>query len=428
MNYSSLTFITTVFYAVCLLGLCAKTDQASLQALGKNTSQTGKYRISWSADPSQRAVIAWHQKRGTPGVLHYGKVDQGRNPTKYPNKRKIDRIQFFHGMANCFVRLSNLEPDTDYFFVIQDQAGVSPRFVFKTAPNLAKTFTFISGGDSRNGRAVRQAANELAAKLQPLFIAFTGDMVELDNAVCWSQWLDDWQKTVNKHGRMIPIVAHRGNHESLPDSIYKLFDTPKNAYYSFSVGGNLLRYYALNSMLPAFGKQGKWLAKDLAVQGIKHTHLVAGYHHPMRPHFSKKPEGNNPYHWAATFYKYGVDLALESDSHVLKRTMPLKPTQRGEEGFIAAPKDKNATIFTGEGCWGAPLRAADDAKSWTLDCTSANGFDWIQVSPQQMQLKTVLIHAVPSIAQVSDFNSFTNPKNLQLWQAKGGEVLTIPAD
>lgn len=391
-------------------------------------SATEKYRIVWVGDPTSEAVIAWNQIKGNPGTVYFGDKDHQRDIQAYPEKQKTDHVTEFDGMKNCFVRLSKLSADTTYYFCIQDESGVSQRFYFTTAPDKPKAFTFVAGGDSRNFRDVRVSANMIAAKLHPLFIAFTGDMIDQDRAVEWQEWLDDWQHTTTKDGRMIPIVPHRGNHESRLPSIPMLFDTPEDVYFAFDIGDDLLRYYVLNSEIPAFGKQKKWLEKDLQKHARTTTHLVAGYHKPMRPHVSEKSEGDNPMHWAETFYKYGLDLALESDSHVMKRTLPLRPDPKGDEGFSAAPQDKKATVFIGEGCWGAPLRAADDGKSWTIATESFNGLDWIEVTPEKIRVKTVRVEKPSSVQPVSADNSFENPKGLTLWEPKGGTILEIPAD
>jgi hypothetical protein len=158
------------------------------------------------------------------------------------------------------------------------------------------------------------------------------------------------------------------------------------------------------------------------------VHLVAGYHKPMRPHVSKKSEGTNPMHWAGVFHEHGFDLVVESDSHVMKRTLPLRPDPSGPEGFRAAPGDPKATVYIGEGCWGAPLRPADDSKPWTVDAASFNGFDWIRVSGRSMEVKTVRIENAAGVRQVEAAEPFRTPAGLRLWQAKGGEVLSIPAD
>ena len=253
-------------------------------------------------------------------------------------------------------------------------------------------------------------------------------MINQDNEKQWTDWFEDWQETIDDEGNIIPIVPHRGNHEGRADSIHNYFDTPKNAYFSFSVGGDLFRYFALNSQIPADGKQGEWLRKGLKKHRGKVTHLVAGYHKPMRPHVSKKSEGDNPHLWADIFYQCGLDLAIESDSHVMKRTYPLKPDASGSEGFSKSLKDTNATVYIGEGCWGAPLRAADDAKKWTIDTESFNGFDWIHVTPEKIEIKTVKVENPVNLQPVDPSRSFETPEGLTLWDAKGGKVLIVPGD
>ncbi len=395
---------------------------------GPTRSATNKYRLVWTGDPTTTATFAWNQLEGKPGTLHFGEKDHGTNFDAYSESQKTDRVSEFDGMRNCFVRLSNLKPDTVYYLCVRDKKGVSPRFYFQTAPEKSKPFTFVAGGDSRNFRDVRISANQFVAKLRPLFVAFTGDMINRDEALEWQEWLDDWQETTGSDGRLTPLLPHRGNHERRAPSIPNLFDTPSDVYFSFSIGENLFRYYVLNSQIPAFGEQKEWLEKDLGKHSKKTTHLVAGYHKPMRPHVSAKSEGDNPMHWADTFYENGLDLALESDSHVMKRTLPLRPDPKGHEGFSPAPKDPKATVFIGEGCWGAPLRAADDAKPWTIATESFNGIDWIEVTPEKIRIKTVRVENPSRVESIDPKKPFQNPKGLKLWSAGGEEILEVIAD
>lgn len=394
----------------------------------RNDSATEKYRLVWISNPATEAVFGWNQIAGEPATLYYGPEDFGRKAEEYPEHVACERVVAYDGMTNCFARMSGLKPATRYYLCLEDDSGVSRRFQFVTAPAEPGRFTFIAGGDSRNFRDVRIVANKLCAKLKPLFVAFTGDMINQDVDTEWVEWLDDWQHTTGEDGQLIPIVAHRGNHERRPETIPYYFNTPDDSYYAFSVGGTLCRYLALNSEIPAIGEQEEWLDEELSASATTHTHLIAGYHKPMRPHVSAKSEGTNPMNWADNFYRFGVDLVLESDSHVMKRTLPLKPDPNGAEGFSSSENDPFATVYIGEGCWGAPLRAADDAKPWTLDCASFNGFDWLEVSPEGIRIKTVKLENESKVRPVAEWNSFDTPEGLQLWAAKGGEVLRIPAD
>lgn len=394
-----------------------------------NTSRTEKYRLVWFEDPATTATFVWNQLQGEPATLHYGTKNFDQDSKKYPASQQTDKVINFDGMRNCMVTLKDLTPDTWYFMCLSDDFGVSRRFYFRTAPNQPKPFTFIAGGDSRNFRDVRQAANTMVRKLQPLFVAFTGDMINRDNAVEWNDWLDDWQLTINEKGRLIPIAPHRGNHEARAISVPNHFGMPQDSYAAFNIGDKLFRYYILNSQIPADGAQGSWLKSDLAQNAEGVTHLVAGYHKPMRPHTSGKPLGRNPYKWAETFYKYGFDLVLESDSHVMKRTLPVKPDPRAKGGFKAAPGDPKATIYVGEGCWGAPLRNANVNYPWTVDRAAFNGFDWVHVTPEGLFDKTVKVDNVASVGEIDPSDPFANPQGLELWKPNGAEeILRIPAD
>lgn len=391
-------------------------------------AETQRYRVVWVNEPTTEAVVAWEQVAGASATVHYGKKDMGQNAAAYSHSQKVSREQNYHDMRNCFARLKGLEPDTRYYFVIKDGDSTSRRLYFTTAPKEQKPFAFVAGGDSRNFRKPRQAANQLVAKLQPLFVAFTGDMINIDNSKEWQVWLDDWQLTIREDGRVTPIVPHRGNHESGGNqTIYHLFDTTPDNFYAFSVGGRLFRYYVLNSEMPEGGVQAEWLKKDLEVNAAKVRHLTAGYHKPMRPHVRAKSEGTGEYDaWAQMFYHFGMDVVFESDSHTIKRTHPLKPDLAGDEGFSIANGDKNATIYTGEGCWGAPLRRSDDLKSWTLAAKAFNGFDWVIVKPSEIEVRTVMVDQEASVGWSKD--PLKKPQGLQCWEPESGEVLRVPGD
>lgn len=422
-------FVLPLLTAACLSGPAIGWGQdKSLDFISGNDSATEKYRLVWCNEPTTEVTVGWNQLEGKPAEVFYGTTDFQRHHDKYPMKKSVDRVQDFHGMKNCFAVLTGLKPNTDYYLVVRDEKGVGRRLKFRTAPDKSQSFTFVAGGDSRNGRSARQAGNQIVAKLKPLFVAFTGDMISRDNETCWRDWLDDWQLTIDQEGFMAPIIPHRGNHESKPDSICNLFNTPRDAYFAMNIGADLLRYYALNSMLPAMGKQGQWLERDLKQHSNKTTHLVAGYHKPMRPHVKSKSEGKEPYKWSKLFYEHGVDLAIESDSHVMKRTKPLKPDAKGAEGFSVAENDKRATVYIGEGCWGAPLRPADDAKPWTLDCDRFNGLDWIYVQPDKIEIKTVKFENSAKMKSVASRNSFVDPENTSLWKANSGVILEVEGD
>ncbi len=391
-------------------------------------ANTSKYRLSLRADPATTIVIGWDQTSGSNPVVHYGTTDQGTNYSAYLNSKTPDRSESYRGMNNHFARLTGLQPNTYYYFVIRDSQGTSQRMYFKTAPNNAnERLSFIAGGDSRNNRTPRQNANKLVSKLKPTAVLFGGDMTDNDTNAQWIEWFEDWQYTKSGDGRMYPIVATRGNHEGSNDVIYNLFDVPSsNVYYALNFGGNLVRSYTLNTEMSISGSQTSWLSNDLSGAGSNVTWRLAQYHKPMRPHVASKSEGNNQYnYWSGLFYDHKVQLVIECDAHTVKTTWPVRPStgSGSDEGFIR--DDANGTVYAGEGCWGAPTRSNDDNKNWTRNSGSFNQFKWIFVDQSKIEVRTIKVDNASSVGEVSNSNPFQIPNNLDVWNPSNGSVVTI---
>jgi hypothetical protein len=355
-------------------------------------------------------TIGWDQIRGGAPVVLYDTQDHGRRDWLYKYKQTNPIKTSKHGMNNRFIKLTHLEPDTKYFFVIRDNLGVSKRYWFLTAPNKQKAFTFIAGGDTKSrGESLLagRASNRLAAKLFPLFVLFTGDFTSGagTDAEAWKQWFRDWQAlTTSKDGHMIPLIPVHGNHENADKTQLSLmFNTPfqgddaKNTFYSLSFGGNLLHIIILNTEIDPGGMQRTWLAADLK----KHqnfTFQIAAYHKPFWPHTLLKIENKNLYkQWADLFFQYRLCLSLDADSHLNKITFPLRPdnSKKSFMGFVR--DDKNGTMYLNEGSWGAHPRPNNDLKPWTYTSGCFNQFKWIHVLPgSDVKEPKLKIHVVIS--------------------------------
>lgn len=393
------------------------------------SANTEKYRLTWRDDPATTMVIGWVQASGTDPVVYYDTLDYGTNWAAYSHSSPPNHATISKGMDHRFLRLTALRPDTAYYFVIKDSDGVSDRIWFRTAPDTCKGFTVVAGGDSRTNRTPRVNANKIVSKLRPLFVLFGGDFISNNsNNAEWEAWLDDWQYTRSDDGRMYPIVAARGNHEDNA-TVQDIFDPPDpEIYFALSYGGSLLRTYTLNSEITEGGPQANWLETDLAANASGHIFNLACYHKPMRPHRADKSEGNAEYTaWAQIFFDYGMNLAVEADSHIAKRTWPVRPfTGSGsDEGFIR--DDLDGTVYVGEGGWGAPLRLNDDDKDWTRDSGSFYQLKWIHVRMREMELRTVRTDNADSVGTVYDSDPFTPPPNLDLWNPPNGDTVVFPA-
>jgi hypothetical protein len=254
---------------------------------------------------------------------------------------------------------------------------------------------------------------------------FGGDMTESGTDKQWQEWLEDWQKTISEDGRITPLIIARGNHERDNKIMVNLFDTVPSVYYSVTIGNDLLKIYTLNSEASIAGSQTDWLKDDLkASQSV--IWKFAQYHRPMRPHVKSKSEGDLQYaYWAQYFYKYQMNVVVESDAHTVKATWPIKPSilPGNDSGFVR--DDVRGTVYLGEGCWGAPLRTNDDNKYWTRASGRFNHFNWIFVDKSKVEIRTINVDNAPQVGSLTDESRFEIPQNINIWKPKNGDLIVI---
>ena len=392
-------------------------------------ANTDKYRGIINNDPSSTFTIGWNQIDGSTPVLYYDVVDHGTNWQSYAFNKSPDKVASARGMQNTFARLTGLQPNTAYYFVIKDSNSTSARFWFKTAPDVPnERLSIIAGGDSRNNRLPRQNANILVSKLRPHVVMFGGDMTDDDTTAEWLDWMDDWQLTTGSDGRIIPIVPARGNHEYSNAVMEDLFDSPSaDIYYSLNFGGTLLKSITLNSLISSGGNQAAWLETELQ-NSQNFIWRTAQYHFPIVPHNSGKLDNLlQRQNWAPKFDQYNVQMVVECDAHMCKSTYPIRLAASGEpnedKGFVR--DDNDGTVYVGEGAWGAPLRANNDDHLWTRASGSFNQFKWIFIDEQQIKIRTVKVDNAPLVGTVNDSNIFLPPANLDIWNPPAGDVICI---
>ncbi|MCG8308399.1 MAG: metallophosphoesterase family protein [Cytophagales bacterium] len=403
-----------------------------------------KYRLVWNDDPTSTMTVAWDQHEQANATVWYGTEDHGRTFWKYGFSKKADRILDQYEMITHFAKLTNLEADKAYYFVIKDDKGVSDRYWFRTAPDTPKAFTFIGGGDTKSSDKpleAGRASNRLVSKLRPLFVMFNGDFCSGDGTSPerWHTWLTDWHKlSTTADGRMIPVFPVHGNHENGDHAnLNYIFNAPyqdndsSRIYYSLSFGGDFFHMIALNSEIDEGGRQRAWLESDLK-NNENYRFKIAGYHKPFWPHTSGKSENQYQYNqWAHLFYKYGLDVSLDGDSHMSKITYPLRPDSASAGAYMGFVRDdENGTMFLGEGSWGAFPRVNDDDKPWTLHSYSGNQIKWIHVLPEAGgQPDRMLVYTVVSstydenekqtlydaeVEALTEHNLFKIPDNIRL--------------
>jgi hypothetical protein len=427
------------FKKTVVISLIAATT-LSIQAYAKNMF----VRLAWDTDPAHSAVIGF-----TPdGHSSNAYVLYGSNSDE-SSWQRVDAGKVFNhdGFKSQFARLEDLKKDSPVYFKVCDESGCGDEhYWFKTAPAESKPFVFVAGGDTRSGWTTRRKGNALIAKIRPLFVMHGGDYTSRNSGRDWIQYFKDWKLTYSadsidgkSYNRIYPIIPAHGNHEdgdySTLCNIYGVDfnqDGQCNEYDTFGAMNvtPLLRVYVLNSQFKysgwsrQAGKMNRWLTSDLANEGSKAQWRIAEYHKPMFPHYSGKHD-NEILHewWAQTFYDNGMNLVIESDTHVLKTTDILKPTR---DSFSVSRK--GGTMYVGEGTWGAPTRDADNAKQWTLDTESIQQFKVVRVYQDKMEVRTAQFGGSPEALTLEERNqnNAALPDGIDWWSIAGfGEAMVL---
>jgi len=343
-------------------------------------------RVVWHEDPAHEAYIMWTtDKYKIKSYLYYDTVPRNGDLKKYrfKNNAKTKPILYTLDVRHK-AKLKKLKPDTMYYFTAVTNGKKSREYHFKTAPvDKNKTFKILFGGDSRSDRAQRIEMNKLMSKMfqeDPNILALCHGGDYIANGLSWKQWkawLEDHYHTATKDGRMLPIIPTRGNHELASPLFNDVFARPggifKRNYFRTRIAE--LSILTMNTNISHSGAQKRWLKKTLKKAKKDSKWIVANYHRPAWPGV-KKP-GRAKKHWVPLFEKYQIDMAFESDGHVLKRTVPIYQNKEDPVKGI---------VYVGEGGLGVKMRGPKDR--WYLRGSGYNESKHhvmaLEVSPKQM--------------------------------------------
>ena len=384
-----LAFLLPLF----LLGTRVSGTSTALQ--GSTPSQ---WRVIWEEDPAHEATISWStavaagqhrvllSKRPLRGAIddYEQSISAARN-----GRYTLSSDEAVHVAAASYhhADLRGLEASTTYWFVIESAGVASAQMHFTTAPIDDREFKIVYGGDSRTGHEDRQAMNRMMAELTEaddaiLAFAHGGDYVyDGRKWEHWSAWLTHHELCRAANGRVLPIVPVRGNHDVGP-LFDEIFDSPGGAernYYVTQLAPKVA-LLTLNSEISTTGDQARWLEEQLARLRPANRWLLAEFHRPLYP--AVKTPGAAKTTWVPLFERFDVDLVLESDGHVIKRTVPI----RNEKA------DPTGVTYIGEGGLGVPQRTPDSSR-WYLKppgmSASGHHLTLLDFSPEHLDLRTV---------------------------------------
>lgn len=400
---------------VVLLTSLAAAPQAFAQEI------VGVY-LTWKQDPTTTMTINWVDMFTTGSSTIWHREKGGKDWTA---AKAATSLVGETTMQLRRLELTKLKPDSTYEFTIGETSNSSTTiYRFRTMPaTFERPITFVTGGDMMHTRAMVDAMNTQAAKLDPDFALLGGDLAYANgvSAIRWVNWLESWSKLmVGKDRRLIPMVVTIGNHEvrskapsKLPADrapfFYSLFDLPEGrSYYALDFADYLsLIILDTNHTQPIEGAQTDWLAKAIAARADQ-TFLFACYHYPAYG-TTKAPKGKLPIdatgsinirkNWVPLFEKYGISVAFENDHHNYKRSHRMRNHERD---------DDNGILYLGDGAWGVTTRTVPKKEDgwWLANAESRRHLWFVNMNPKG----TAKIQAIDDKGKVFDEVELKEPR------------------
>ncbi|WP_100614039.1 purple acid phosphatase family protein [Confluentibacter citreus] len=369
----------------CLLSLysCKKekpsqSDDIKLQVMHP--------RVIWTEKPSEHAIISWTSTLlGKDNYVLYDTVANLNNDSAFKLNSSKDgkifmrKMDYDEGVPEAFyhhAELNNLKPSTTYYFKNCTDNSCSEIYNFITAPDKEQPYAFISGGDSRLGGekprfagrtplVERKKINKMIAKMTEedasiMAFAHGGDYCTTADWRHLYYWFEDHALTITKDNRILPLIITRGNHEheiGFLENFWlgEISNEYSDGYFFMTQITPSSALITLNTETSMAGDQLEFLEEVLEGHRAKNNWMFVQYHKPAYPAV-KDYDSEDFYHvrkyWVPLFEKYKISLALESDGHALKKTMPI----------LNGKVDKNGIIYVGEGGLGVPQRDPDPSR------------------------------------------------------------------
>lgn len=281
-------------------------------------------------------TLRWRTPMPDSGWVRYGTAPQNLDLEVGYDAARTDHA----------VELTGLEPSTTYYYTIVGDRGElrsAPPYSFTTAPpaGVFKPFrVFVFGDSGTASRAAGQVRDRVMEQHQQSpadFWLMLGDNAYNNGTDAeYQRAVFDFYPTLLGN---LPLWSTRGNHETLPEVYYDIFDLPTQAesgglasgteaYYSFDWAN--VHFVCLDSQgsnRDADGPMVQWLKQDLAQ--TDQQWIVAFWHHPpytKGTHDSDDIEDSGGRmtqmreRVLPTLEAGGVDLVLGGHSHTYERT------------------------------------------------------------------------------------------------------------
>ncbi len=368
-------------------------------------------RVVWSSAPQTEAVVVWDAEALSESAsLVYDTISHKEGKRDYafssalsesglykessaPKSKKGDRGSaksspklFYHHAP-----LKQLKPGTIYYLAVKDAEGTGREYHFKTAPADGTPIKLIFAGDSRTrmdvARGISTQISKMIAKDDSIVaLLHGGDYAGAPRRDMWKEWLEAYALTTTADGKLLPIIPVVGNHEkpSKNPLFRQAYGYPggKDDYYLCRLTPSVA-VLVLNTETSTDGVQRKFLQTSLEMlKKEKIKWQIAAYHKPAFP--AIKQASSAKVSWVPLFEQYNLDLALESDGHCIKRTVPIRNGKEAADGVV----------YLGEGGYGAPQRDFKPDR-WYIQgehafISKGDHMMMLEITPQAINYSTIL--------------------------------------
>ncbi|XP_049849749.1 uncharacterized protein MT2654-like isoform X2 [Schistocerca gregaria] len=310
--------------------------------------------------------------------------------------------------------LSNLNPETDYYFIAYDEEAklYTKEYKFRTLPlseSLAsnKTIRFSVGGDagltSRSKRVLRNAV-----LTEPYFMMIGGDITYANGMkYCYERvdkWFFMWQKiSITPNNYMVPLLTSIGNHEAgisfhsdiAYTAFYKyyfvhsvptenLIDLP--TYHVHNISGSVILVLDSCVLVPSDHIQPDFINRHLSKN---YLWKMALYHAPLYPSvrsFTNSISKSLRQDWEPLFDRHHLHVGFENHDHAYKRTHFMKA---GEQ---VTPQ--NGTLYLGDGSIGVDPRTPITSRDYLVVSKKTNFHFDVSMSNESMIINAIDINNV----------------------------------
>ncbi|MBQ7281238.1 MAG: metallophosphoesterase [Spirochaetales bacterium] len=358
-------------------------------------------------DASSQIIISWHNPQGT-CTLEYTEAS-GSEFTHSIAVEGEPTVSDWADLSSIYrynVTLTDLVPDSEYRYrVVTPDGKASETQSFRTA-GTDGTFSFAwmsdihasTAASLQNFQTLLKTAGE---KADLSFCLFTGDMVNQGKRYTyWESWTDSSVLSEMAYAFVI------GNHEYYP------YNGPENATASYyldfaAIPGNHgtsaesdywflynnVLFICLDTMAaefakkenpnPVLEKQAEWLKNVIEINEGKYTYIIVAQHYAFLDG-DKKGTGFYSF-WYPYFDKYGVDLALSSDTHAYSRSKVLCNDEVSETGtvYLTSPMSEGKTL--------SEISNTDQLgdRSAFNTAKTVSGGAYIEVTPQSLTVHVI---------------------------------------